>query len=832
MKMRGKEHCLGLLLVMLLLVGEPIDAHAGEARAPSLPPDGQLDAGLCIVAPAPDGAALCDLTRGGRVLVQALAADDASLAQTRQVIQSKGLYGVATIARPLGFDPLPYADDLVNLVIIDRDALGPTAPAQAEILRIVAPQGTAWIRQDGQWRKIVKPRPADLDDWTHFDYDAAGGGVSHDKRVRPPSNVQWRLELQEYWGLGGNPAGYRPYTGFRLVGGKAFFLYNSGKGGPKVDRNAPTYAVGRDAFNGLPIWKSPAVSTGSGTPQENQFVASAEQVFTFAEEGGFPIALDARTGQLVRTFDKAGKLPGPRDKTPSGYTMLRCGGGVLIESNLDRLYALDAATGNLKWSWQEKDGYVCFPRLLVKERRVLAQVVESDVMKIQGRWGNLRTSAILCLDLDSGKALWRSTELKDTKLGQLVPSGDRIFAFCPAGIGANENSKEPIGLVACLDAATGKLLWKGPQGFPWGYNLLSRDGQAFYATPSDLNRVDGQTGAENVFWKAPFNNRCNRTAATDDWIIMGLGVYVDRQGAATVRGVARSGCAQGAFPANGLVYFTPNTCTCITQLRGHLALSPEPIRAAVDDARRLAKTGGMPTANASAIATDLKTPIAAEWPVQIAQGALETPAVMDGQRSYVAVIHEHRLECRQGTKLVWAFTAGGRISQPPVLHQGLCLFGSHDGYVYCLDAADGSLRWRFLAAPYERNIVSHGQIESSWPVFNVVMHDGKVCFTAGLHPEVGGGIHAWGLEPGNGAVAWHKVFKRTEVVGKAGLRIAPNRVINSPLQSDGKQLAIVGLSFSPGEPDADIQQRIDQGSAGDKNRNLGWTIRGTEVKSK
>ena len=36
--------------------------------------------------------------------------------------------------------------------------------------------------------------------------------------------------------------------------------------------------------------------------------------------------------------------------------------------------------------------------------------------------------------------------------------------------------------------------------------------------------------------------------------------------------------------------------------------------------------------------------------------------------------------------------------------QGLCLFGSHDGYVYCLDAKNGKLAWKFRAAPVDRRI--------------------------------------------------------------------------------------------------------------------------------
>ncbi len=501
------------------------------------------ESGLCVVVPADDGRTLCALAQNGRVLVQGLTIDDAATGRVRQSIQSAGLYGVASAIRPLSTKTLPYADNLVNLLIVDADALGPQSPAREEILRVVQPEGVACVKRGGQWEKIIKPRPAEMDSWTHFDHDAGGTGVSHDKLVKPSTAVQWRLELQEYWGLGGNPAAYRPYTGFRLAGENAFFLYSESKVGEKGEKDSNViFAVGRDAFNGLPIWKTSAVSTGSGTAQEYQFAADADHVYTFIQNEGFPVALDAKSGKVVRTYDKAGKLPARGEKLATAYLMLRAAEGLLFETSRDTFYVLDASTGERKWTYQEKEGYVCFPRVLAKEKRVLLEVVEADAAKIQGRWGNLKSSALLCLDLQNGNVLWRSSDLKDTSLGQLIQSNDRVYAFCPAGIGASD-IKSPGGVVACLDARTGKLLWKGPN-FNWGYNLIVRDGQPFFATPDALNAVNVDTGVPEAFWKAGYNNRCNRTAATDDWVIMGLGEFIDRQGAATVRGISRSGCAR------------------------------------------------------------------------------------------------------------------------------------------------------------------------------------------------------------------------------------------------------------------------------------------------
>jgi hypothetical protein len=70
---------------------------------------------------------------------------------------------------------------------------------------------------------------------------------------------------------------------------------------------------------------------------------------------------------------------------------------------------------------------------------------------------------------------------------------------------------------------------------------------------------------------------------------------------------------------------------------------------------------------------------------------------------------------------------------------------------------------------------------------------------------------------------------RTEIrLAQEKGKISPNRVLNCPLQIDENgRLAIIGLSFSPAEDAAAIQQRIDTAGLGDAGRNDGgWTLRG------
>src|SRR5690606_20521633 len=43
----------------------------------------------------------------------------------------------------------------------------------------------------------------------------------------------------------------------------------------------------------------------------------------------------------------------------------------------------------------------------------------------------------------------------------------------------------------------------------------------------------------------------------------------------------------------------------------------------------------------------------------------------------------------------WLFKAGGAINSSPVVVKGAVYFGSDDGYLYAVNAADGKRLWRF-----------------------------------------------------------------------------------------------------------------------------------------
>jgi len=139
-------------------------------------------------------------------------------------------------------------------------------------------------------------------------------------------------------------------------------------------------------------------------------------------------------------------------------------------------------------------------------------------------------------------------------------------------------------------------------------------------------------------------------------------------------------------------------------------------------------------------------------------GTPSPPTIADG-RVFVALPEEHKVVALDAVsgKVLWSFTAGGRVRIPPTYHNGACLFGSADGHVYNLDASSGKLVWRFRAARTPRCIVVRGRVESAWPVDEgVLVHDGLAYFTAGRHCQVDGGSDVYAVDCVSGALAWHQ----------------------------------------------------------------------------
>ena len=73
-------------------------------------------------------------------------------------------------------------------------------------------------------------------------------------------------------------------------------------------------------------------------------------------------------------------------------------------------------------------------------------------------------------------------------------------------------------------------------------------------------------------------------------------------------------------------------------------------------------------------------------------------------------------DTRTGEKL-WRFVTGGPVRFAGVAFAESICFGSDDGWLYCLDAKTGDVRWKHRGGPsYERLVIGNERLISTWSV--------------------------------------------------------------------------------------------------------------------
>ena len=132
---------------------------------------------------------------------------------------------------------------------------------------------------------------------------------------------------------------------------------------------------------------------------------------------------------------------------------------------------------------------------------------------------------------------------------------------------------------------------------------------------------------------------------------------------------------------------------------------------------------------------------------------------------------------RRGTG---ASTPTARSASPRPAGKSRVYFASDDGYLYCLDAADGTLLWKFRGGPSDRKILGNERLISTWPARGApVIADGTVYFAASIWPFMGIFIHALdartgqvGLDQRRRRLALHEAAAQRRLASPASRRRA------------------------------------------------------------
>jgi len=756
--------------------------------------------GIVVHLGCGDGKLTAALRADESYTVHGLDTDPDTIAEARRYIHEQGLYGSVSVEAFSG-SILPYADNLINLVVV-QDA---GAVQRDEVMRILAPGGVACAQRNGRWKKVVKPWPDDIDQWTHFLHDASNNAVADDTVVGPPRSLQWvapPLWLRSHE----TPSGIQCSVS---ANGRIFYFFDEGLIGITDERLPDRWAiVCRDAFNGKLLWKRPLESWGwrewdperwrgkdwttirggrTNVPNENQrrMVADGDRLYTTLAYRAPMSILNAVTGDIIATVEAT------RDVSE----ILVCDGVVIAytrnepEAAARRRGIKDIAGGSLvavngrnaEVLWQKQVGQI----------RPLALAIDN------GRIVYLSGKNLVARDLKNGEELWR-IQPKQTSPRTLLTVDDTVVM---------QGGK----FVAAYDATDGSLLWNKTvppisggegddlfviDGLVWrGIVSVDDQGKPVRKSPNalvigwDLRSGEEKKRVLVKDLRSPeHHHRCYRNKATLRYLISSYegAEFLDFQADNhSQNNWIRGACRYGMVPCNGMLYVPADQCFCQpgAKLLGYTALiaGPDTPLKEVPDNKRLEKgpafgkisnfkshisnANDWPTFRHDSSRTGTTTMgvpshVSIAWKTKL-NGALTPPVAANG-RVFVAQSDAHTIYAldRANGRRVWHFTAGGRIDSPPTIHDGLVLFGSKDGYVYCLGAADGALAWRFLAAPLDRRVASDDQIESTWPVHgSVLVENGTAYCTAGRSTYLDGGIRVYGLDPATGAIRYQSVLK-------------------------------------------------------------------------
>lgn len=703
---------LGLMMTMLLLTAALLPAVARGQTADDVRGATGVEAGLAVHLGAGGGELEIGLAEGGRMLVQGLTLEAAAATRGREAAEAAGLAGLVTFEVVEDYSTLPYNDDLVTLLIADMDAVGAAAPTGEEVLRVLSPFGVAYLKKGGTWGVIRKPLPPTMGEWTHHDHAPDGNAQSPDAVVGTPRGVQWWVS-----------SGGTLQSELRLGGG---VWVGSGKLSQSEDKT--DYLDGRNAFNGLLLWRRAedgGTSSGRGH-QDSTFCTDGRLVYGILDDPRVAKAWDLQTGREVVVYTQGLTNRGKSDKwefrkTPLSLHHMILGDRLIQASGEGEpdVASLDAATGERQWDWTAPDGKNV---ALTASADGLLFVALTGLQGFPGyHYGNklAELDSLVAVDLTTGRTAWTNHDVKGFHSFNLVAADGAVFlASNRVAEGEKGKSDEgPYSHLVRIDAKTGKTAFNTdipklgvPGEESWNYKLRYKNGMLLPAFGGAVVAFDAKTGGlagrpyempKKMYQDPPLF--CSTIRGTEHGFLTGkFSRFVDlRDGTFSAVSISRSGCDDGSFPAYGQIYAGDDGCGCTSWLRGFISMHSKDYSGfRVADDRRLERgpayaadgggggvgAGGAPLEGWPMLlgGPDRMSYTASRLPSPLTEvGSFHIPSdVPDGPVT---------ADWKQQNDIL------GRITPPVVVDGAVYLAATHQGRVFALDAATGAVRWSFDA---------------------------------------------------------------------------------------------------------------------------------------
>ena len=701
--------------------------------------------GICVVLGDDVGEMALAVSRQGRFVVQALVSNKEALTEIRSAIRSSGKYGPVS-ADYSKYDLLPYAENLINLIVVDDYAKATTNGLSVdEVFRVLAPLGAAYfgsagslaaelkeagfeVSRAGPWVKAVKPWPKEIDEWTHYLHDADGNPVANDRVVAPPKHYQW-ISGPTWLRSHETDSSVRTIVTSR---GRLFYIADEAPISLPGDHDLPDkwFLVARDAFNGVPLWKVPIQDWGwrewkpswftprpGGIPLniEKRLVAIDDKVYVTLGYRAPVSELDAKTGKVLKTYDGTARTAEILYR--DGLLIL-----TILEENRARVKVVDTRSGRTLWTSKNSYGgtktdYYRFSAMYGKVQAAkvdptLNIATDGEVVAL------LDGEDVVALDYRTGAEKWRTRfplVKADYKAGNIAALNKvwtgTLIAMDGVVVHASPNQ------LAAFSGTSGEILWKQPKkylqhlwyewkdvfvidGLVWTWSAeLAREKLEVRGKPSksassfpvSANGYDLHTGAlakkvplGNIF-KTHHHHRCYRNKATLRYIIASRrgSEFVDLdEGNHSVHNWVRGTCHVGMMPANGLQYAPPHPCVCYIE----------------------EKINGM-NVLAPALRPQYHWAGGGERPVRLERGPAYRQASgrAAGPEDWPAFRHDSlrsgsaETEVPSEPKLLWQETIGAKVTSPILADGRIFIPLVDEHHVAAFSAADGSKIWEFAA---------------------------------------------------------------------------------------------------------------------------------------
>ncbi|NQT13037.1 MAG: PQQ-binding-like beta-propeller repeat protein, partial [Planctomycetes bacterium] len=444
--------------VLFAFFGRPGAAAASEtgALADRLIERAGMRRGILAVLGS-DGNLAIDLARSSEMLIHVREANAATVGELRKEADEAG-FGIGRLAVEQGpIDKLPYADNVIDVVIAAQVAAdAPGCLSVDEILRVLRPEGTAivgkagegegaaeklkewaeaggaqgveaWSDALGVWVQLFKPPLEGADDWSHWEHSPDNNPVSSDTVIKAPYMTQF-LQGPMYIGM---PA-------ITTAAGGRTFLASGHIAHHRREWDMLGKLIARNGYNGQVLWKRDL--TDRYMVHRSAFIATDDTFYMI--DGDRCLLLDPQTGREKGEI----RIPGAEGEwkwmaMQDGILYVLAGekgpGAITIKG--DRTFG--------GWSWADLSvGYYRRPRV---------------------PWGFGKTLA--AFNAAEKSLLWKHQEEEPIDSRAMAVSQKKVFLHGP--------EKH----LRCLDADSGSVVWTNDD--PEVLGMIEEPGRGLTSTP-------------------------------------------------------------------------------------------------------------------------------------------------------------------------------------------------------------------------------------------------------------------------------------------------------------------------------------------------------------